>query len=412
MEFLIEIADYLILVKFYKEMLGGLRCKRRSVWIFYSAVLLCFKVWMAQFPLLWLQLMATLLCLVGTAEWFPGKRRNKALVVLFFWGILLSADLLVVCLASMTHSSALSVGRVFYKLIYLVLVYFLCSVFCSAKQEALRELPTGTTAAMATILIACGSGCVFLNRGGVKEHFDYLSIYVLLLVFMVIHFLIFWLLERMEKMMQVNYEQELMLQEIRWKESHFQELEEINQGIMRIGHDMKNRLHAIGKLDDVEQMRESLSLICGEIELKRSKIYTRNQIIDGICKNKFDLAERSSILVETKISVPTKMGMEAGELGILLGNILDNAIEANREAENKYIYFAMKVQGCNLLISMENGKNPNVSESQKKQTKRGRKEHGYGMVSVRKIVEKYEGILTTEDGGTWYRTEMVLYRVV
>ena len=103
--------------------------------------------------------------------------------------------------------------------------------------------------------------------------------------------------------------------------------------------------------------------------------------------------------------------MESGEIGILLGNILDNAIEACQRAEEKSIRLVMEMRGCNLFISLENSKNSSENGGIGRTSKEQKRGHGYGMLSVRNIVEKYNGVLRTEDKGNWYITEMILYHV-
>ena len=212
-------------------------------------------------------------------------------------------------------------------------------------------------------------------------------------------------------MARVNYEQEMLLQEVKWKEIHYKELEEVNRKVIRIRHDMKNRLNAIYELDDLEKMKESIRLSLGELGASGEKIYTGNRIVNGICKVKFELAEQNHIHVEQKINIPAELNMESGEIGILIGNILDNAIESCQRAEEKSIRLIMEMRGCNLFISLENSKNSSENGGIGRTSKEQKRGHGYGMLSVGNIVEKYNGFLRTEDKGNQYLTEMVLYHV-
>lgn len=285
------------------------------------------------------------------------------------------------------------------------------NIFCSIKKEAQRELPTGTTAILALALLVCALGCILLNAGGSQGSFDYTGIVLLLTIFALIHFMIFLLMEKMNKMTRLNYEQQMLLQEVKWKEIHYKELEEVNRKVIRIRHDMKNRLNAIYELNDLDKMKESLRIALGELGSQDERIYTGNRVVNGICKVKFELAEHNNIHVEQKINIPSELNMESGEIGILLGNILDNAIEACQRAEEKSIRLVMEMRGCNLFISLENSKNSSENGGIGRTSKEQKRGHGYGMLSVGNIVEKYNGVLRTEDKGNRYITEMVLYHV-
>ncbi|NLL79374.1 MAG: GHKL domain-containing protein [Clostridiales bacterium] len=413
MELVINIVDYLILVKYFRELQGKPRYQNRVCWVLYSVVAVAGITWTNSLGVPIINIISGIVYILATGMWFEGRTRNRILMALFYWGLCMGSDVLAVFFFKLLSQTEMDVvSLVLLKVLYVLIIYFMVNIFCSMKREAQRELPAGTTAILALVLFICVLGCILLNAGGSTRNFNYTGIILLLSVFALIHFMLFLLMEKMNKMMRLNYEQEMLLQEVNWKEAHFKELEEVNQKILRIRHDMKNRLNAICELDDLEKMKESIRLALGEIVPQNERIYTGNQIVNGICKVKFEMAEQNQIKVEQKIEIPAKLQMESGEIGILLGNILDNAIEACQKAEEKYLHLIMETKGCNLFILLENSKSRSKKGGIGKTSKENKKGHGYGMISVRNIVEKYNGVLRTEDRGEKYITEMILYHVL
>ena len=412
MEFVINIVDYLILVKYFKELQGKPRYKNRGWWILYSVVIVGGITWVNHLGIPVINVISGIMYILMTNMWFEGKLRSRLLPIVFYWGTCLGADVLAVFFFKMVSTTEMgAVDSILLQIFYVLIMYFLVNIFCSMKKEAQRELPVGTTALLSLVIFICALGCIFLDTGGLKGVFGYTGVVLLLSIFALIHFMIFLLIEKMNKMTRLNYEHEMLLQEVKWKESHYKELEKVNQKVLRIRHDMKNRLNAIYELNDLEKMKESLRIALGELGSQDERIYTGNRVVNGICKAKFELAEQNNIHVEQKINIPSEFNMESGEIGILLGNILDNAIEACQRAEEKSIRLVMEMRGCNLFISLENSKNSSENGGIGRTSKEQKRGHGYGMLSVRNIVEKYNGVLRTEDKGNWYITEMILYHV-
>lgn len=412
MEFVINIVDYLILVKYFKELQGKPRYKNRVWWILYSVVILAGMTWLNHLGIPVLNGFSAIAYMLLTGMWFEGTVRSRIIMTLFYWGICMGADVLAVFFFNIVSPTEMqATDSILLHILYVLIMYFMISIFCSMKKEARSEFPAGTTLVLSVALFSCAIGCILLNTGGLEGNFNYVGIILLLAIFALIHFMMFLLMEKMNKMTRLNYEHEMLLQEVRWKEIHYKELEKVNQKVLRIRHDMKNRLNAIYELDDLERMKESIRLALGELGSQDERIYTGNRVVNGICKVKFELAEQNNIQVEQKINIPSELNMESGEIGILLGNILDNAIEACQRAEEKSIRLIMEMRGCNLFISLENSKNSSENGGIGRTSKEQKRGHGYGMLSVGNIVEKYNGVLRTENKGNRYITEMVLYHV-
>lgn len=78
------------------------------------------------------------------------------------------------------------------------------------------------------------------------------------------------------------------------------------------------------------------------------------------------------------------------ELAVIIGNLFDNAIEANEKIDNfKYINALIDVDNGEINITMTNPLNkPNPDL---KTTKRDEEHHGLGIKSIKAIAQKYSG---------------------
>ena len=88
--------------------------------------------------------------------------------------------------------------------------------------------------------------------------------------------------------------------------------------------------------------------------------------------------------------LPQRVSVDIGDMGVLYGNLLDNAIEAAMavEQEKRYVHVESKFQEGRLLLSIKNSK-PSGTSSYQQTSKKDKIKHGRGIRSVRKVAEKY-----------------------
>ena len=107
--------------------------------------------------------------------------------------------------------------------------------------------------------------------------------------------------------------------------------------------------------------------------------------------------------------VPKYMNIDYGDMGVLFGNLLDNAIEANRlvEEKNRWIDVSVNYEDHILVINIKNSKLLGISKKKEKNYLN----HGIGINSVRQIVEKYNGIAEFQDLGDIFEASAILYGI-
>lgn len=218
-------------------------------------------------------------------------------------------------------------------------------------------------------------------------------------------------LERRKRSVQEKHEKEMLLKEVRFNELYYGELEKSNVELAQIRHDLKNRLSPLCDIEegDIKQVRESIRNLYDELEASSPDVLTRNKALNSILKIKFDQARKENIQIEYQITVPKKFGMEYGDMGILFGNLLDNATEACRRCEQKKIKLYVELKSNTLLVTISNTKSPEQKGTIGKTSKKDIFGHGIGLKSVSKIVNKYSGTMDTQDYGDYFEVKMLLY---
>ena len=144
------------------------------------------------------------------------------------------------------------------------------------------------------------------------------------------------------------------------------------------------------------------------------EINTGNIVTDSLVGYWKKKAEDAGIEFLTDLSIPMEMPFRGADISLIMGNLLENAVEGAGRAEGrKYIRLKMKYDKNNLLITIENsyrGKLAKGKGEELRTTKTDTSNHGIGLPSVRRAADKYQGVLsvdTTEPGR--FLARVVLY---
>lgn len=182
--------------------------------------------------------------------------------------------------------------------------------------------------------------------------------------------------------------------------------------IRRIRHDMKQSYAVIESLLKENKTDEALEFIekNGSV-LARLKfcIDAGNDFVNAILNSKLSIAKEHGIEVICSISGDIS-GVEDIDLCNLLGNILDNSIEANEKvAKNRFIELNINSDETKMLIKVINPVAYDVSD--KLTTTKSRPElHGFGIKTIRAIAEKYNGIAEFYNENSQFETQVLLYK--
>lgn len=195
---------------------------------------------------------------------------------------------------------------------------------------------------------------------------------------------------------------------------HVKELEQLYDGVKGMRHDINNYVADMEQLLQVgaesgqmpeqvkreaEQYLRNMQQVASELSLKFS---TGNPVTDVILNRKGQICVHEDIVLEGELLYPAQLGIEAFDLGIVLNNALDNAIEACRKMpgnRKREIYFRGYVKGRMFFLTVENsydGTTLYTQDGKLKTTKPDDDMHGLGMSNMRSCVEKYYGTMQYE----------------
>lgn len=185
---------------------------------------------------------------------------------------------------------------------------------------------------------------------------------------------------------------------------HLGEVKSIYQEMRGYKHDFHHHLQALKGQLEAGEVERALAYICQldeKLMMVDSLLKTGNVSLDAILSAKIAQAKAAGISVSVKAFVPEDLLITDLELGIVVGNLLDNAIEACALARGeRFIRLYIKMKGKMLYFSMLNSAG---AKEQKRGTRfLSHKEglHGFGLRRAEAIIKEHGGWCkyNSEDG--------------
>lgn len=197
-------------------------------------------------------------------------------------------------------------------------------------------------------------------------------------------------------------------------DKHYEEVENMYRSMRTWKHDYHNHvqsMEAFISLGQVKELKEYLNDMHAELKEMEVLLHTGNVKADAILNSKIALMRSYDIIVDVTAIVPENIPIKGTELSVLLGNLLDNTMEACLRMDDKserFVRIYIDILKGQLYISVTNsmvGKATrlgNIFLSMKDGS------HGFGLGSVDMITRKYGGYINrqTEDGV--FATEIML----
>ena len=184
--------------------------------------------------------------------------------------------------------------------------------------------------------------------------------------------------------------------------------------VRALRHDMKNHILALQVLvqrKEVEEANQYLDSMKNFMTNPEEYVKTGNDMVDSLLNYKIQKANEVLNVVETKISIPEQLRLRSFDLNVLLGNLLDNAIDASMQTENKKLKITIKLDKGILFLNICNSCQRIVDgwKNFLETTKEDKVNHGIGLKNVRRIVEKYHGDIEFLYENDSMETDVMMY---
>lgn len=207
------------------------------------------------------------------------------------------------------------------------------------------------------------------------------------------------------------------LQRAELEQIFYQEIDVMYADMRNWRHDYNTNLVALRAMieeNETDKALDFIDQISHEPEKVKRTLQTGNLILDAVVSSKLWLAQTKDIETNIQaVSLGKEMNMEDHDFCSVVGNLLDNAIDAceriRKDEGKRFIDISLLVKGRNMVLTISNSFNGELKCSGNRYLSLKKEGcHGIGLKHVDSIVEKYNGQIMREIKGCLFETCVVL----
>lgn len=198
-------------------------------------------------------------------------------------------------------------------------------------------------------------------------------------------------------------------------EHDYQTLKNMYAANAKLFHDFQNHIDAVYHYllkNHTAEAARYIENLCSPIQEITQAAWVGDEAVDYLINSKIALAASQNIQVGTNIEFPRRTNIQSADLVAILGNLLDNALEAISNLEDRFRFVNLTIRRINdmLVIKVENGCSaaPAEMNGSLQTSKADKTLHGWGLQSVRTAAGRYDGTVETEYSNHIFRAVVTL----
>jgi len=195
---------------------------------------------------------------------------------------------------------------------------------------------------------------------------------------------------------------------------YYEEVQAMYQQMRTWRHDYKNHLQVMkAHLDmgEYQELSDYILHLSEELNYIGKVIETGNLALDAILNSKIAIARTKEIEVNVKVVLPPELSVSDYDLCVLLGNLLDNAIEgceSQKEGEARFLRVYVGILKEQLYLSVTNSHNTPVKKEGGRYRSTKAPGRGLGIMSIDGIAARYHGYVNRQNDEGVFATEVLL----
>ena len=218
--------------------------------------------------------------------------------------------------------------------------------------------------------------------------------------------------ERMMEKIELNWKKELLEKRIDGYRHELDTMKNSERRMQNLRHDLRHHFIEMESLANQGKTNELCEYIHDMektfADTKRI-VHTGEYETDSLVNFLLADAQNRGIEISTGISMPEDLNISKFKINVILGNLLENAIEAASKSKDKKLVLKMNYAGGTILLIIKNTYSGNIIiENGMVKSKNTAREHGIGLRSVRNIVEEQDGRMEICTDGEWFTAEIMI----
>lgn len=282
-----------------------------------------------------------------------------------------------------------------HKILLITILSMIVKVF---KADDLKNIRAGIITFVISLITVVGMGITMLFVSNpIFAQYNNHCIF-LIICFFFINFGVYFLVSQLQQLEKSKYELKYLKDRQYFLEQKYTEVMTVWDNIRKIQHDMKHHLAVIdGQLEEKEydNCKAYVKTLIPNVERMGNLVRTDNAVLDYLINSKLTPLKDKNIEIIVSGMLSDFSDIADSDLVCIIGNILDNAIEAVESSNEKRIELHFMKQNTNKMIICKNTISESVLDNngELKTTKKDSENHGLGHKIVERTVRDYGGIV-------------------
>lgn len=247
------------------------------------------------------------------------------------------------------------------------------------------------------LIVPTSSLCMVMSKPffdmNITMPITYFILVSFLLLFNIVNYI---LLQNVLQSEELQTQLEIQSEQLEYQKNKYQQLAEAYKNIRSFMHDTKKHLFYIENCVNEKKYDEIIPYsreIMQDLESRYCTINTGNLVIDAFVSNLLLQTKRLGITLHTNLNIDNRIiPVNDYHLTIILGNLLDNALNACKDQTNAYIKVTIQTVSDTFTIHITNTYVIADPDQTPKDFDNMDFIHGYGLKNVKKSVSAYNGI--------------------
>jgi hypothetical protein len=368
---------------------------------YFASITIVYLIW--HIPIL--NLMVSIIGLLGIASIYPESKTKKYLAVLFIYSMGIVLDVLVMSFLHglLDAEQSQGIGNAVFSLLFFTVEWVIeKGIWTKERFPAFRR----RTAMFILMPISSILMVIGLTTMASNEQIVLLgSIFVLF-----INLTTFYLYDRMSALYKQEIENKMLEEQMKSYRHELRLIARSNENIRQLRHDMRHHLLTLNQLaqnGQTKQIQEYLQEIKTFAQNPIEYVKTGNEAIDAILNYKVLEAKELGAKVTLDVQIPEGLRLNEFDSTVILGNMLQNAVEALEKVETKVLHIHIAYdKGVVFFCSKNTYKRLDTNQKQKEHSN---PEGGLGLENIRRITKKYDGELSTTQEKGIFSVQVILY---
>ena len=337
---------------------------------------------------------------------------------IFLLTLMLVSSLLFACMSILasnftdllqgSNSTIRYIHVLLHKIILFAVLKLILSFFSIEGQISKLNALLTFSISMSTVF---GLGATMYVATLEETNVGILPISLITISFVLTNVILYFMLAQIQRLQKSEDELKLIEEKMEAEHARHEDATALWQKIRNLQHDMKHHLSIISaqlEVNDIEASKNYIHQLLPSLDGIGRIIKSDNKTLDYIINSKLGVLKNTQIIITG--SIGDISDIEDKDLASMLGNILDNAIEAIADLEEKRIELLFTADKTNRIIICKNTISRSVLKNNPMlhSTKKERSHHGLGHKIVENIVGEYHGLIDYFEEDDYFGVQIVI----